>query len=221
MPASLLALLLGIFGGNVTVQQHLTFSAGAAPTVRIESTNGAINLKTGGTRVDVVATKSADTQEKVDALKVSSSQNGGTVTVRAIFPQPCNSCGSIAFDVTVPAGTKVELATTNGSIGARGLSADTKLTTTNGSIGADFASAGSVRSVVIESTNGSVTLALPSSAKLGRVHADAMVGHISSDWNLNVNRTNVVGANVDQTLLPGGLFLNISTTTGSISIRKS
>ena len=221
MIATLLSLALLAFGGDMTAQQYLSFSVTGTPTVRIHTTNGSINLKAGGAGVSVTATKKADSQEKLNALKVTSSQSGGTITVTAVFPSSCDDCGSIAFDVNVPAGAKVELSTTNGSITAGGLSGNSSMSTTNGSVEATYASTASVRSVAIETTNGSVTLGLPSNAKIGRVHASTMVGHLSSEWNLSINRTNYVGSNVDQTIQPGGTAINLSTGNGSISLQKN
>src|SRR5580658_10460782 len=135
MIATLVSLALLAFGGDdMTAQQYMGFSVTGPPTVRIQATNGSINLKSGGGGVNVTATKKADSQEKLNALKVTSSQSGNTITVTAIFPSSCDDCGSIAFDVTVPNGAKVELATTNGSISASGLSADAQISTTNGSV---------------------------------------------------------------------------------------
>ncbi len=222
MIATLLTLALLAYGGDdMTAQQYLSFSVTGTPTVRIQSTNGSINLKTGGGSVSVTATKKADSQEKLNALRVTSSQNGGTISVTAVFPSSCDDCGSIAFDVTVPAGAKVELATTNGSITASGLSADARMSTTNGSVHAGYTSAGGVRAISMESINGSITLGLPSNAKIGRVHGSTTHGRISSDWPLNVDASNYVGSNVDQTIQPGGTNIDVSTQNGSISLRKS
>ena len=222
MIATLLSLALLAFGGDdMTAQQHLNFSVTGAPTVRIQNTNGSINLKTGGGSVSVTATKKADSQEKLNALKVTSSQSGGTITVTAVVPSSCDDCGSIAFDVNVPAGAKVELSTANGGITASGLSADSRISTTNGSVHASYESASGVRAIAIETTNGSLTLSLPSNAKIGRVHGSTVHGSMSSDWPLDVSRVDYAGANVDQTLQSGGTTINLSTENGSISLRKN
>ena len=222
MIATLLSLALLAYGhDDMTAQQYLSFSVTGSPTVRIGSTNGSINLKTGGSGVSVTATKKADSQAKLEALKVTSTQSGGTITVTAVFPSSCNDCGSIAFDVTVPAGTKVELSTTNGSITASGLSADSQMSTTNGSVRAGYTSAAGVRAISLQTTNGSVTLGLPTNAKIGRVKGSTVHGSISSAWPLNVTRVDYAGANVDQTLQAGGATLNLSTENGSISISKN
>ena len=79
-----------------------------------------------------------------------------------------------------------------------------------------------MRSVALGTTNGSVTLGLPSNAKIGRVQrVDTTHGRITSDWPLNVDRSNYVGSSVDQTLQPGGTAINVSTQNGSISLRKN
>ncbi|HTA38767.1 MAG TPA: DUF4097 family beta strand repeat-containing protein [Candidatus Acidoferrales bacterium] len=222
MIATLLSLLLlGMFGGDMTAQQYLSFSVSGAPTVRIQATNGSITLKTGGGSVSVTATKKADSQEKLGALKVTSSQSGNTITITAVDPQPCNDCGSIAFDATVPAGAKVELQTANGSIAANGLGGDSRMTTVNGSVHAAYASTSNVHAVALETTNGSITLNLPSNAKLGRVRGSTTTGRISSDWSLNIDRSNYVGSSLDQTVQSGGITINATTVNGSISIDKN
>jgi DUF4097 and DUF4098 domain-containing protein YvlB len=218
--ATVLSVLVAAYG-NVTAQQHLTFSVQPAPTVRIDTTNGSINLKTGGNRVDAVATKSADSQAKIDNLKVTSTQSGNVVTIHGVIPDPCSDCGSISFDVTVPPNAKIELITTNGSVTANGLSGNASLNSSNGAISASFASASGVKTIAAETTNGSVTLALPGNAKLGRVQLSTNVGHISTSWPLTINRSNYVGANADQTLSPNGTNINLTTTNGSIAMRKT
>ena len=70
----------------MTAQQYMSFSVTGTPTVRIQATNGSINLKSGGGGVSVTATKKADSQEKLSALKVTSSQSGGTITVTGVLP---------------------------------------------------------------------------------------------------------------------------------------
>jgi hypothetical protein len=221
MIATLVSLVLLAFGGDMTAQQYLSFSVTGTPIVRIQATNGSINLKSGGGSVSVTATKQADSQEKLNALKVTSSQTGSTITVTAVSPSSCNDCGSIAFDVSVPNGAKVELTTANGSIMATGLSADSHLSTINGSVHATYASASSVRAVTLTTINGSVTLGLPPNAKIGRVRGSTTHGSISSDWPLNVDAANYVGSSVDQTLQSGGTNIEVSTQNGSISLHKN
>jgi DUF4097 and DUF4098 domain-containing protein YvlB len=220
MIATLLSLVLLAYG-DVIVQQHVTVTPPASPTVRIETTNGSIGLRTGGSVVDVTATKKADSQLKVDALKVTQSVSGSLVTIKAVLPQACSDCGSVSFDVTIPAGAKVQLIATNGSITADGLSAAAVLQSTNGSLKAAFSKTPASGSIAMQSTNGSVSLVLPSVSNVGRVSAKTMVGKISSNVNLSINGSNFVGSSVDQTLNPGGIALDLSTTNGSISIRKN
>jgi DUF4097 and DUF4098 domain-containing protein YvlB len=225
MIAALLSMILLAYDsgdhGDVTAQQTLTFTTSGAPTVRIQTTNGAIHLKTGGAGISVTATKRAESQAKLSNLKVTSSQSGNRITITAEIPSDCDECGSIEFDASVPAGAKVELQTINGSVTATGLSADSQLGTTNGSVRATYASATNVRSIALATTNGSVTLGLPANAKVGRIRASTVHGGVSSDWTIDVSRGNYGGATVDQTLQPGGISLDLKTQNGSITVQKN
>jgi DUF4097 and DUF4098 domain-containing protein YvlB len=218
MIAAVLA-LLSVFGGGVTAEQHFTFAPPHAPLVRVETSNGSIRVRAGGGRVEVTARKEAGSQAKVDALKVTATQSGNTVTIRAVFPSPCNDCGSVSFDVTVPSHAAVDLSTSNGSVDAGGLSGDARLSSSNGSLTAAYSNASAARTIDMETTNGSISLVLPAGTKLGVVTADTMVGHVSNDWNLTTGG-GFVGGSIKQTVHPGGVGIHLSTTNGSISIAK-
>jgi DUF4097 and DUF4098 domain-containing protein YvlB len=213
--------LLALFGG-VQAQQHLSFTTPGTAHVRVESTNGSIAVTTGGSSIQVTVIKKAQTQSALASLSVSSKHDGNSVSLVALYPQNCSNCGGeISFELTVPAGTVLDLETTNGSIKADGIGADAKLETTNGSVNATYASASGVRSIVLRSTNGSLNLALPTGARLGQVKMDTSVGRISSDWPLTIDRSNFVGAGVDQQLSSGGINVNLNTTNGSINLQKA
>jgi DUF4097 and DUF4098 domain-containing protein YvlB len=213
--------LLALFGG-VQSQQHLSFTTPSTPHVRVESTNGSIAVTTGGSSIQVTVIKKAQTQGALASLSVSAKHDGNNVSLVAVYPQNCSNCGGeISFALTVPAGTVLDLETTNGSVKADGIGSDAKLDTTNGSVEATYASSNGVHDVALSSTNGSIALSLPSSARLGRVKMDTSVGRISSDWPLTIDRSNFVGAGVDQTVSSGGINLNLNTTNGSIGLRKT
>ncbi len=85
---------------------------------------------------------------------------------------------------------------------------------------ASFASFTGVKRVSLETSNGQISLELPAAAKIGRLHAETSVGKISSDWPLRIDRSNFVGGSVDQTLNPGGASISLTTTNGSITLKK-
>lgn len=216
----MIAVLLALsMSAGVTAQQHLTFTPAAAQLVRVQTANGSIRVTTGGSKIVVTVTKKADSQSGLVALGVSTSTSGGTVALRATFPDECTNC-SVSFDVTVPKGLKLDLSSTNGSVSADGISGDATLASTNGSVSATYASASPVRDVEMSSLNGSVSLALPGNARLGHVSADTKVGSFSNDWGLSANR-GMVGASLDATVNANGISIKLSTMNGSISLTKS
>ena len=95
------------------------------------------------------------------------------------------------------------------------------LATSNGSVSASYATFGNAAHVSLSTSNGSVTLALPASAKIGRLKMDTSVGRITSAWPVRVDRSSFVGGSVDQTLSSGGAAITLSTTNGSITLKKT
>jgi DUF4097 and DUF4098 domain-containing protein YvlB len=214
-----------LFGSGPHAEQHFTFAAAGAVRMRIETANGKIAVTTGqpGSPVAVTAIKRADTIEQVNALSVDARRSGSEIVLRALYPKGCGSgsCGGeISFTVTAPPGIALDLNSSNGSIDASGISGNAVLSTSNGSVSASYAAFGNVRSVALSTQNGSVSLMLPASAKLGKVKMDTAVGRINSDWPLNVDRASFVGGSVNQTLTGGAAAITLTTTNGSITLKK-
>ena len=114
----------------------------------------------------------------------------------------------------------MDLRTSNGQIEATGISADARLASSNGSVIASYAAFTGVKQVSLTTSNGRLELSLPASSKIGRLRMETSVGRISSDWPLRVDRSSLVGAAVDQTLGPGGPSVSLTTTNGSIALKK-
>jgi hypothetical protein len=222
--AIVLALAWSLFGSGAHAEQQLHFATTAAPRVRVETSNGSIGVTAGkpGNGVSVTVTTRADTAEEVRALSVATEHHGNAISLRAVYPKGCgSSCGGeISFAVAVPPGTVLDLSTSNGRVDASGITGDARLASSNGSVSAAYASFTEVKRVSLDTSNGQLFLALPGAAKIGRLHAETSVGKISSDWPLRVDRSNLVGASVDQTLNPGGASIRLTTTNGSITLKK-
>lgn len=215
-----------IFGSGQHVEQHYTFSVSAAAQLRAETANGKIEVTAGrpGSPVEVTVVKRADSMAEVNALRVDATNRNNVVTLRAVYPSGCGSgsCGGeISFSVVVPPRTSLDLSSSNGSVTADGVSADARLETSNGSVSASYAAFAGVARVSLSSSNGSISLALPASAKIGRLKMDTSVGRITSDWPVRVDRSSYVGGTVDQTLSPGGASISLTTTNGSIALKKT
>lgn len=213
-----------LFGSGPHAEQHLTFTTTAAARVVVTTANGSISVTTGppGPTISVTVTKRADTLERVRALDVAADQRGNEIKLRGVYPKGCGtSCGGeISFALVVPPGTALNLTTSNGGVSALGISADAHLASSNGSVSATYSAFGGVRRVWLGTSNGQLSLALPAPAKIGRLHLETSVGRITSDWALSVDRSNFVGASVNQTLNPGAAEITLSTTNGSIVLKK-
>jgi len=213
-----------LFGSGPHAEQRFTFTTPAAPHVRVETSNGSIAVTTGRARagVAVTVTKRADTLEQVRALDVATAQRGNDISLRAVYPKGCGgTCGGeISFAVVVPPSTVLELRTSNGQVSAGGISADARLVSSNGSVSATYAAFTSVKRVWLATSNGQISLELPASAKIGRLQMNTSVGRIGSDWPVSVDRSNLVGGSVDQTLNPGAAAVSLATSNGSIALKK-
>jgi DUF4097 and DUF4098 domain-containing protein YvlB len=215
-----------LFGSGPHAEQHFTFAVSGAVRMRVETANGKIAVTTGqpGSAVAVTAVKRADTIEQVNALGVDARRSGNEIVVRALYPKGCGSgsCGGeVSFTIVAPPGTSFDLNSSNGSVDASGVGGNASLSTSNGSVSASYAAFANVRSVTLSTQNGNVSLMLPSSAKIGRVKMDTAVGRINSDWPVRIDRTSFVGGSVNQTLAPGAASIMLTTTNGSITLKKT
>lgn len=141
----------------------------------------------------------------------------------------------VEFIVRVPAGVKVDASSTNGGIEIDGATSEVVASTTNGRI--DARSSGgpvrasttngdvSVRMGVLDAhdmeyrtTNGSITLELPASANAD-LDMRTTNGGVSSDFPLMMEGT-FSRREMRGTLGKGGPRIRLSTTNGSIRLRK-
>jgi hypothetical protein len=157
-----------------TVTRSFTLSPGG--TLDISTTNGRIEVVAGsGPTVEVKAVKVAKAATKEGAaellknLRIKEEVTPDLVKLRAerggTGPSLTGwgTSTEVRYSVQVPANTKVVLSTTNGEIEVVNVTASAQLETVNGQINA--------RGVNVETTNGSVTVRLPTDAKavlLGR-----------------------------------------------------
>lgn len=225
MTYALILAAWSLFGSGPHVEQHYSFAVAAAAHVQVETANGKITVTTGrpGSAIDVTAIKRADTLDQLKALGVEARRNGNTVSLRAMYPTGCGSgsCGGeISFTIVAPPGASFDLHSSNGNVSASGIGADARLETSNGSASASYTSFKNVARVALSTSNGNVSLELPSSAKIGRLKMDTAVGRITSDWPVRVDRASFVGGSVDQTFVPGAASISLTTTNGSVTLKK-
>ena len=238
---------LALSGAREEATETVTrsYPLGPAGTLDIATTNGRIEVVAGsGSTVEVKAVKVAKAATREGAaellkkLQIKEEVTADLVKLRAERAggngpslHGWGTSAEIRYTVTVPAGTKVILNTTNGEIEvsnvtaaahmetvngeihARGLGGDVKASTVNG--GVDISLAAVTGDVNVETTNGGVTVRLPADAKallLGR----------TTNGGLNVE--GLQGEEVERSrrrlevkLNGGGRRIEAETTNGGIT----
>lgn len=147
-----------------------------------------------------------------------------------------NSRAKITFSVKVPRGVILKAETTNGGIHGRDLNSVVDAYTTNGNVEvstSEWASGHTTNGHVditmgkadwtgelsLASTNGGITVSLPSSAQF-QVKAGTTNGDIRTDFPITV-MGNFGSKHVSGTVGSGGRDLKLATTNGGIEVRKS
>lgn len=144
-----------------TVQQQFTTSD--SPRIVVESFNGAVDVKAGSpgeVAVTVVRRGSAFTggaaASALGSVEVRITHEDDTIRVRAwrAHSQPLlSSCGA-SVEVTAPAGSILDLATSNGRVYSSGITGPVSARSSNGAIDLD----GVAAPTVVQTGNGSVTV---------------------------------------------------------------
>jgi len=152
----------------------------AAGVTRFEATteNGGIEV-TAATADSIAAeiTKSVTGKDSADAaahlkdITVTDDVASTTITLRATMPSSTVRNYGAAFDVTMPSGIAVDLATANGAIAVTGTMSDVEARTSNGAVTVD----GTRGQLTLQSSNGAVAV----SDHIGSVTATTTNGGIN------------------------------------------
>ena len=223
---------------------EMSYDVRAGSPISVETFNGSIHVRgSDDAKVHVTVTKhvQAETDEEareaMAALRVETSHDNGGLVLKATDVHGDREIeGGISFDITTPRSVDLTLNTTNGSIDVSDIRGDAKLKTTNGQINVLRGSGsldiettnGGIRAELLDvtpnrplkflTTNGGVTLELPSN--LGAdVVASTTNGTISSDLPIVANSSD--HRHLEGRINGGGSELRVRTTNGTISIRTS
>jgi DUF4097 and DUF4098 domain-containing protein YvlB len=147
-----------------------------------------------------------------------------------------NNPASVEYTLTVPSGVRldtiesvngalhiedvkgdVEASSVNGSVTARGLTGEVKLSTINGKLEAGFKHLGSSRLIRLTSVNGPIVMLLPKNAD-AEIAASTLLGQMSNELGLTVERSEHSGQNLTGTLGRGGVPIKLNNVKGNISI---
>ncbi len=258
MPISALLALAAVSGGPSKpvliddFQWKRVLAAGK--TIEIVGINGPIDASgTGGREVEVVAVKKARKSDP-ESVRIEVVEYSDGVTICAVYPSArrgeeneCREGGKgrnntrnndvqVSWTIRVPQGVKFVGRTVNGSVVARGLTAEAEAHSVNGDITVEttsFASATTVNGSIdakmgstdwnddaeFETVNGGITVDLPASASM-EVDASTVNGSMSTDFPLTI-RGKWGPRRMSGTVGKGGRTLSLSTVNGSMNLRRS
>lgn len=229
-----------------TIERTLPFPAGNR--LSVSNTNGDIEVSTWDRdEVKIVADKKVKSsnegraKEAFEALKVVIDESSGGITVSTEYPKSMggwfgNVNSQVRYSIQIPHQADLELDTVNGKVTVEGVQGQIGLEstnggirvedaggsvtarTTNGSIDCELREVGSDEDMNFRTTNGSITLTLPSDTR-ANLSARTTNGSVSTDFPITVQGT-FRKNRLEGDLNGGGANLELKTTNGSIKIRE-
>jgi DUF4097 and DUF4098 domain-containing protein YvlB len=225
-----------------------TITAGG--TLEIRGING--DIEASGARGREATVRAVKRRRKSDPstveIRVDESAHG--VIICAVYPnQRGDGCATqgmkgrweendvvVHFAVQVPEGVRLEAATVNGSVNARGLTADADVrsvngdvalatsgvgdaSTVNGSVRLDLGKASWDGQIEARTVNGKIVVTMPEPTNL-TIAADMLNGDFETDFPLTL-RGKVSRGSVKGTIGIGGPALELSTVNGGIELRRA
>lgn len=194
--------------GEVTARESrdLSLSGFISTLVRVEVFNGELSVRPGpdgrvGATVTVTGVGATRPDAEADRANVVTTlaEAGDAVVLRAVFqPDPTNPRNrGASASVTVPAGSALELVTSNGKVSVAGIGGAIRIRTSNGETTVDGATTG----VDVETSNSAITvtgargpLALTSSNGGIRIDAtDAAIKAATSNGEIAFNGSLAAG----------------------------
>lgn len=214
-----------------------TYPVAASVRVSLSNVNGSVEIA-GWDRnqVQVVATKHADSKEKLARLRIDVEAGSETVAIKTKLPDwPHNDSGSVEYEIHVPRGAKldqihtvngsveitgvgdaVHASSVNGQVTGRELTGDIDLSTVNGNVDCEVIDLAAARNAKLSAVSGGVELSMPRDAN-AHLSAHTVNGTITSNLNLPV-KSGFVGSNLDTTLGSGTTRVELKSVNGGISI---
>lgn len=201
-----------VMTGRANVHESIveTVAVDAAPSIVVDSDAGPVEIVAGPDgSVNVQATKRATSRDAFDRMHVGVERDGDTVriTYRAADWPIVNR--SVAFTITAPAASTVEVATAAGSISLKGMRGGANVRTSGGSIASDETQ-GHLR---LRTGGGSIR----ASSHNGSVEAVTSGGSVRLDGALiGATTVRTAGGAIDVSGIDGGL--DAQTSGGTITV---
>lgn len=111
-----------------------TFEVGSSPDLSVDTFAGSVTVRTGSPgEIRVVATKRAPRSSDLERIEVEMVEQGDGLEVRARNPRRVSNA-SVKFEITAPAGTRLDAHTGAGSMDVSGLQGGVRVDTGSGSV---------------------------------------------------------------------------------------
>jgi hypothetical protein len=216
------ALILVACSNGPEIQEIVrkSVATGAAPHVKVNNAVGEVRIEGGDTnRVDIEATKDADSLDALKDITIDVRVQGDDVTIETAYAGFLKR-GGVRYVIQVPNGASVDVENAAGAVHIGGVDGNVTAHTQTGEIEANVGKVRAGRTIDISATTGAVRLGMSSNSD-GTVDARTTVGNVSSDFDaIERSRDNIVGASAKGTLGRGGGKVTLSTTTGEIDINR-
>jgi DUF4097 and DUF4098 domain-containing protein YvlB len=221
---------MGLSAADFTENFHASepLPAGGALTVR--NVNGSVEITVWDQdTVDVNAVKEADSQARLNEIRIEVQRTGDGVSVRTVVPEHRNGNMGARLVLKVPRRVNLrDVSSSNGAIRVSGVEGAAKLSTSNGAIRADvtggsFSAAtsnGSIEAnlrrsdsrepVVLDTSNGRISLRLDAET-VPEIRAD------TSNSSIELHLPASTGARLEASTSNGGIFSDFDVTTRSMS----
>jgi hypothetical protein len=206
--ALLLAACSGDFGERVHEQFHQSVPVSGAASVHVENIAGSI-------RIDAWQKPSAE----LHAIKIDIRSEGGSISIATRYSGETHR-GGVRYAIEVPANASLDVKNVVGLVEVTGVQGDVSVGTQAGAITADLGRVDGNRTITLSATTGAIRLRLSPDSSAS-VEAASAVGAISSEFpNVSPSRENLVGARASGTIGAGSAKIQLTTTTGAISLRQ-
>ncbi|MBV8196809.1 MAG: DUF4097 family beta strand repeat protein [Candidatus Eremiobacteraeota bacterium] len=206
------------FGARMHETVRHSVDADGIVRLRLENTAGTVRVEgSAKSAIDVEAIKSGYSAEELRAIAIAIDRVGDVLRVQTLYKSDFHT-GGVRYRIAVPARIALEVNNAAGTVDVAGLSGDLSIDTQAGAIKADLGKVTLGRSVVLHATTGSIRASLARDSDV-TIDAHTTVGSISSDFPpIAGRRESIVGMSAHGRLGSGSARMELTTTTGAISL---
>jgi Putative adhesin len=187
----------------------------------LDNVNGRVEV-TGWdeAQVKIEATKRADSERALDALRIEIEGDADAVRVRTRYPQPrfMGGSGRVDYVIHVPRTARVSVENVNGRVEVADVEAEVEASAVNGSVEASLSRVDPEGRSRLHSTNGSVRLTLPADVN-AEIEASTVNGGVGCDFDLDGGRQS--RRKLEGRIGSGGARFDLGTVNGSVYIDRA